>query len=114
MNVMLGLDPADAAGWILQKLDWKRVKELRFQLPALCSALVQGQVDYLHACGALDGSGDTGEGEYDEDEAVEFLLDALLRAYPADDGTAARYCVLIDQFLPLFDDYLLSVGLLTL
>ena len=47
-------------------------------------------------------------------EAVEYLLDALLRAFPLDDAGSVRYCALIDAFLPLFDDYLLSAGLLSL
>ena len=41
-------------------------------------------------------------------------LDALLRAFPLDDAGSVRYCALIDAFLPLFDDYLLSAGLLSL
>ena len=45
---------------------------------------------------------------------VEYLLDALLRAFPLDDAGSVRYCALIDVFLPLFDDYLLSAGLLSL
>ena len=72
------------------------------------------QLAYMHACGALDETGDTGEGEYDEDEAVEYLLDALLRDFPADDSHAGLYCALIDAFLPAFDDYLLTHGLLSL
>ena len=40
--------------------------------------------------------------------------DALLRAFPLDDAGSVRYCALIDAFLPLFDDYLLSAGLLSL
>ncbi|MBQ9196813.1 MAG: hypothetical protein IJ157_06170 [Clostridia bacterium] len=111
---MLGLDAADCAAWAAQRLDWKRCGGLKLQADALCAALVQAHVDYLHACGALDGDGDTGEGEYDEDEAVEFLLDALLRSFPADDRRAGLYCALIDAFLPLFDDYLLAHGLLSL
>lgn len=114
MAVMLGLDSADCASWAAEHLDWKRCKELKFQATALCAALVEAQVDYLHACGALDETGDTGDGEYDEDEAVEFLLDALLRQFPADDSRAALYCALIDSFLPAFDDYLLTHDLLSL
>ena len=45
---------------------------------------------------------------------MEYLLDALLRAFPLDDAGSVRYCALIDVFLPLFDDYLLSAGLLSL
>ena len=114
MSVMLGLNPAGAADYALKHLDWKRFSALRDQRIALCDALVAAQVDYLHACGALDDDGDTGDGEYDEDEAVEYLLDALLHDFPQDDNGAALYCALIDAFLPLFDDYLLSVGLLSL
>lgn len=112
--VMLGLDPADCAAYAVKRLDWKRCGELRAQAEALCPALVQAQVDYLHACGALDDTGDTGEGDYDEDEAVEFILEALLRHFPAEDSQAGRYCALIDAFLPVFDDYLLTHGLLSL
>ena len=112
--LMLGLDAADCAAYAARKLDWKRCRELQFQADALCAALVESHVAYMHACGALDESGDTGEGEYDEDEAVEYLLDALLRAFPADENRAGQYCALIDAFLPVFDDYLLAHGLLSL
>ena len=112
--LMLGLDKADCAAYIAQKLDWKRCRELKFQADALCAALVEAHIAYMHACGALDDDGDTGEGDYDEDEAVEYLLDALLRAFPADDSRAGLYCALIDAFLPVFDDYLLAHGLLSI
>ena len=111
---MLGLDAPQCAAYCAARLDWKRCVELKPQAEALCAALVAAQVAYLHACGALDETGDTGDGDYDEDEAVEFLLDALLRDFPADDGRAGLYCALIDAFLPVFDDYLLANGLLSL
>ena len=112
--LMLGLDAADCAACVAGRLDWKRCRELKPLASALCAALVEAHVAYMHACGALDESGDTGEGEYDEDEAVEFLLDALLRGFPADESRAGLYCALIDAFLPAFDDYLLTHGLLSI
>ena len=111
---MMGLDKADCAAYAVQHVDWKRCRELKFPADALCIALVNAQVAYLHACGALDDAGDTGEGEYDEDEAVEFLLDSLLAQFPADDARSGLYCALIDSFLPVFDDYLLMHDLLSL
>ena len=114
MAEMLGLDRAQASACIAQKLDWNRFAPLRFMMEPLCQAMVQSQVDYLHACGALDDDGDSGDGEYEEDEAVEFILDALLSAFPCDEERAVQYCALIDAFLPLFDDYLFSQGLLSL
>lgn len=114
MAGMLGLDQADCAAYAAQKLDWKRCRELRPLADFLCPALVEAQVGYLRACGALDADGDTGEGEYDEDEAVEYILEELLRRFPAEDSRAGLYCALIDAFLPAFDDYLLTHGLLSL
>jgi len=112
MTGMLGLDMADAAAYITTRLEWKRCMPLRFQAAQLTEKLVEGQVAYLHACGALDDTGDTGDGEYDEDEAVEFILDYMTEAFHPDEETAGLYCALIDAFLPLFDDYLLKQGLL--
>ena len=112
--VMLGLDAADCAAYAAEHLDWRRCRELKFQAETLCAALVEAHIAYMHACGALDETGDTGEGDYDEDEAVEYLLEALLRAFPADDSRAGLYCALIDAFLPVFDDYLLMHGLLSM
>lgn len=114
MNQMLGLDPAECAAYVFAHLDWRRCPVLRKDGKPLCAVLVQAQIDYLHACGALDEDGDTSEGEYDEDDAVEFLLDALLRAFPVPAEQEALYCILIDAFLPAMDDYLLSQGLVSL
>lgn len=114
MAGMLGLDAPDCAAYVEKRLDWKRCKELKLQAAALCPALVEAQVGYLHACGALDDAGDTGEGEYDEDEAVEYILDALLARFPDLETKAGLCCALIDAFLPVFDDYLLTHDLLSL
>ena len=114
MNGMLGLDPAVCSDYVFRHLDWRNCPSLRKDGPELCSILVQAQIDYMHACGALDESGDTGEGEYDEDEAVEFMLDVLLEAFPVPEEKETLYCALIDAFLPAMDDYLVSQGLLCL
>ena len=112
--LMLGLDAADCAAFAARKLDWKRCRALQPQADALCAALVDAHVAYMHACGALDETGDTGEGEYDEDEAVEYILDALLDRFPDLEESSGTVCALIDAFLPVFDDYLLTHDLLSL
>ena len=114
MEGMLGLDARDCAAYVEKRLDWKRCKELKQQSSFLCPALVEAHVGYLHACGALDDAGDTGEGEYDEDEAMEYILDALLCRFPLLEDKAGLSCALIDAFLPVFDDYLLTHDLLSL
>ena len=95
MSVMLGLNPAGAADYALKHLDWKRFPEFRDQRQALCDALVAAQVDYLHACGALDDTGDTGEGEYDE-AAAAALKEKFCAALDNDLNTSLAVTALYD------------------
>ena len=110
MSVMLGLNPAGAADYALKHLEWKRFPEFRDHRQALCDALVAAQVDYLHACGALDDTGDTGEGEYDEDDAFEALLDTLA-GDPEDDAAMDALAQLLDSYMEAQQDFLDQSGL---
>lgn len=110
MTGMAGLDAQKALAWIAPRLDKKRCAGLEGETEALTARLIEAQVDYLRQCGALDADGDTGEGEYDEDDALEALLDAVSGG--ASEARALRLAVLIDDFLPLFDKYLRANGLL--
>ena len=110
MAEMLGLDKQAAAQYLLKKLP---LKKLASEAPFLCPALVDAAVNYLHACGALS-EGDSGEGEFDEDEAVEFMLDQLCERFDPDDQKALQYAELLNSFWPVFDDFLLISGLLSL
>ena len=110
MSVMLGLNPAGAADYALKHLEWKRFPEFRDHRQALCDALVAAQVDYLHACGALDDDGLMGEGEYDEDDAFEALLDTLA-GDPEDDAAMDALAQLLDSYMEAQQDFLDQSGL---
>ena len=110
MAEMLGLDKAAAAQYLIKKLP---LKKLSAEAPFLCPALVDAAVNYLHACGALS-DGDSADGEFDEDEAVEFMLDQLCERFDPDDQKALQYAELLNNFWPVFDDFLLISGLLSL
>lgn len=84
-------------------------KALEGELSALLALLIDAHLSYLHVCGALDESGDTGEGEYDEDEAFEYLLDAVSLGRPEKDMGALA--ALIDAFLPAQDAYMAQAEL---
>ena len=110
MAEMLGLDKQAAAQYLIKKLP---LKKLSSEAPFLCPALVDAAVNYLHACGALS-DGDSADGEFDEDEAVEFMLDQLCERFNPDDQKALAYAELLNNFWPVFDDFLLISGLLSL
>lgn len=110
MTGMAGLDEGKAAAWISKRVDGKRHRELFPYLDTLLPDMLRLQLAYLHACGALDEAGDTGEGDYDEDDALEYILSGIAQA----DGDARELLLsaLIGDFLTLFDQFLLSEGLL--
>ena len=111
---MLGYDKAAAAADISAALGQAAGRggyaALAAELPPLTARLINAHLSYLHECGALDDGGDTGEGDYDEDEAFEYLLDAVAagRAERDMDALAA----LVEAFLPAQDAFLTREGLI--
>ena len=58
----------------------------------------------------LEPENKDGQAETEDGKAPGFVF----APSTADDGRAGLYCALIDAFLPVFDDYLLANGLLSL
>ena len=109
MADMQGYDRQSACEYICKYIDKKQNSLLVSEIPALIPRLIDAHLDYLHLCGALDESGDTGEGEYDEDEAFEFLLD---RIASGNDKRMDALATLVECFLLLQDEYMEQAGLL--
>ena len=95
--------------FFLQSVTWPRGATAEW-----LAAFARGVKESLAEAGCRLIGGDTGEGEYDEDEAVEYILDALLARFPHLEDKAGLCCALIDAILPVFDDYLLTHDLLSL
>lgn len=112
--MMLGYDMAKAAACIQSALSAKAkaggFSALLPELPLLTRRLIEAHLSYLHVCGALDESGDTGEGDYDEDDAFEYLLDAVSGDRPETDMDALA--ALIEAFFPAQDEFMEREGLM--
>lgn len=76
---------------------------------ALIDLAMQAELDYLRQAGILEG--DTfGDGEYDEEDAYDFIVDHVSKAMPeADFYTLTDY---IEHYLEYHDQYLQEIGLL--
>lgn len=110
MQLMLGYDEEKALEFIVGRLDKKANKDLLFELPALTGKLIHAHLEFLHVCGALDENGDTGDGDYDEDEAFEYLLDVV--GENASDDRLNALGILIENFLFLQDQFMEQEGLI--
>lgn len=111
MTEMLGYDKRAAHSFILKRLPQKQFAALADELPLLTMRLIDAHLGYLHACGALDEDGDTGNGAYDEDEAFEYMLEAVSNG--ADEERLNALALLIEAFLPAQEVFMEREGLVS-
>ena len=106
---MIGFDQA-AKDYILQAM-----KEDALDTdPALASrvidAAMQAEQKYLKKAGILTADGEFADGEYDEDDAYDLMIDELTRALPKQDPYVLTE--LLEYYLEYHDRYLQEQGLL--
>lgn len=109
--VMNGYDKEQALAYILPRIDRKGHKALAFLIDQLISQAIDADLCFMQETGVLDKHGDAGEGYYDDDEAFEYILDALARQNGFDDDMTVRVGGLIDDYMELQQEYLESIGL---
>lgn len=109
-DTMLGYDKEEALKYILPRVKPELPLKDAAETEKALRAMIDAHLRYLHQCGALNDDGDTGEGEYDEDDAFEFILDAVSLGCTEDEKDALASLVL--AFLPCQDDYMDQMGLL--
>ena len=109
-DTMLGYDKDEALAYILPRVKPELPLNDAAKTQQAIRAMIDAHIRYLHVCGALDEAGDTGEGEYDEDDAFEFILDAVSAGCTEDEKDALASLVL--AFLPCQDDFMDQMGLL--
>ena len=80
------------------------------ELESFIRRAIDADMDYMHACGALDDEGLMGEGEYDEDDAFEALLDVLGEGV-TDEDELNRLAQRLDSYMNAQADFLEKSGL---
>lgn len=108
---MIGYDEAAAHAYIFSHLNKKAYPALEAQLPLLLERLIKAQLKYMEDCGALLPNGEMGEGDYDEDDAFESILENVQGAVR--EGEMDELAQLIQAFLALNDAYFETCGLLS-
>ena len=80
------------------------------ELEAFIRRAIDEDMAYMHECGALDDDGLMGEGEYDEDDAFEALLDVLGEGV-TDEDELNRIAQRLDSYMNAQADFLEESGL---
>ena len=108
--MMQGYDVEAAVPFIAKAMRRAGHRQPQPELEAFIRRAIDEDMRYMHACGALDGEGLMGEGEYDEDDAFEALLDALADD-PEDDAAMDTLAQLLDSYMEAQQDFLDQSGL---
>ena len=109
--MMNGYDKDEALAYIVKRINPKEHQELAGQIEALVSQAIDADMAYMHASGVLDEDGNAGESYYDDDEAIEFMLDDLTARNALSAEETAQVAALLDDYMELQQDYLESIGL---
>ena len=108
--MMQGYDLEEAVPFIARAMRKAGHRLPQPELESFIRRAIDADMDYMHACGALDDEGLMGEGEYDEDDAFEALLDALADD-PEDDAAMDALAQLLDSYMEAQQDFLDQSGL---
>ena len=109
--MMQGYDKAEALAYMLARVHEKDHPSLKGQIEALLSQAIDADMAYMHAAGVLDEEGFAGEGYYEDDEAFEAIVEALVASNELSGEQAVKVASLVAEYMDLQQAYLERKGL---
>lgn len=99
-----------AAAYIVPRVKKDLGKDFALDVDKLVRLALELDLAYMIEEGVIDESGDAGEGEYDEDEAFEYILDALTVRMGLDDDGEMDAAEALDAFTAYEAEYFEKAG----
>lgn len=96
---MNGYDQSKAKAYIAAHVDRGAAKPFGAELPRVLEAFIAHDLRFMELSQVLDEEGNSGENEYDEDEAFEYILDHYLADHPQGEEKAMELAALLDQYM---------------
>ena len=109
--IMQGYDLEAAVPFIARAMRKAGHREPQDALEAFIRRAIEADMRYMHETGVLDADGLMGDGEYDDDDAFEALLDALSVGV-TDDAEIDRIAQLLDSYMAVQQAFLETGGLM--
>ncbi|MBP3657173.1 MAG: hypothetical protein J6K32_10820 [Clostridia bacterium] len=111
MALMQGYDMQAAQAYIARAMRKAGVKAQQDELLAFIGRAVEADMQYMQEIGVLDDEGMMGEGEYDDDDAFEALLD-MLSEEEEDDEKIDHLAQMLDAYMSAQQGFLEASGLM--
>ena len=108
--MMQGYDCSAAVPFIAKAMRKAGHKEPQELLEGFIRRAIEADMAYMRDTGVIDGDGLMGEGEYDDDDAFEALLDVLGEDVD-DEDEMNRLAQLLDSYMAAQQDFMEASGL---
>ena len=109
--MMNGYDTQEALRFMLGRIREKDHPTLAGQIESLLSQAIDADMAYMHAADVLDEDGYAGDGYYEDDEAFESIVEALVAAGNLSAEQAVKVASLVAEYMDLQQAYLERKGL---
>ena len=108
--MMQGYDMDAAATFIARAMRKAGHKNPQEELESFVRRAIEADMAYMREIDVIDSEGLMGEGEYDEDDAFEALLD-MLAGDEADEDAMNQLAQMLDSFMAAQADFMEESGL---
>lgn len=109
--MMKGFDKQEALAFIMKRIRAKDHPELADRIPELISQTIDADMAYMHEAHVIDEDGGAGTAYYEEDDAIEYIVEKLAADNRLDPVQAVKLASLVDDYLDFQQEYLESKGL---
>lgn len=109
--MMKGYNTEEALAYILPKIDRKAHKALGDKVDTLIVQAIEGDMLYMEKAGVIDSEGNGGGSYYDDDDAIEYMLEYIVEKNGMGPDDALLVASLLDDFMDYQFAYMESKGL---
>lgn len=109
--MMHGYDKEAAVAFITRCIRQSEHPELAEQIPVLVPQMIDADMVYMHEAGVLDEDGYAGDAYYEDDEAIEYIVETLAAKNALDPEQAVKLAALVDDYLDAQQMFLESQGM---
>ncbi len=109
--MMNGYDKQEALAFICPRINRKEHMELADRIESLISQAIDADMAYMHESGVLDADGNAGDSYYEDDDAFEYMVEALVAQNDLTPEQAVKVAALIDDYMDFQQSYLEHKGL---
>ncbi len=109
--MMKGYDKDEALQFISRHIRRADHPLLADRIDALLSEIIDADMAYMHEAGVLDEEGNAGDSYYEDDDAFESMVEAVVAQNNLSPEEAVKIASLVNDYMDLQQEYLESKGL---